>query len=245
MEFQMFPPDEPLALAPGKTGPLCAFFVPIQVERTFLRLIALWTDNAALEGAAPTIQIKANDGVITSVKADAGDVDIPTTDDVAGTANCRRLPGDVYLVTIANLPGRDTHWQLRVRNNADRDLRFVWVSSHEEEATLQPWMAVGDQRDETGRRVVSLVGRRTDQFVAVRNLGTRPLEIRDMLDTPVGGQDSPVRLVSRPAVVAPHGVDHIVLRCEEIDAPLDLSHTFDANDEEPTHRTLRITVTPP
>lgn len=245
--FTMFPDTKPLPLTPGQTGPLFEFFVKVGAEEMFLRVIALWTDNTALEGAAPTFQLKAPGGIITSVNAGAGDVDLPGEGGLAGTADCQRLQGDIYLVTIADINEDVTgrKWQLRIRNNADQALNFVWVSSDKERDTRQPWMVLGDPPDApglAGPARLSLAGASRGEFFTVRNWGTAPLEIRDAVNEPIGGPQSPAILVSRPAQIAPHGVDHMVIRCEPVDVPAEFPHTFDSNDPEPTHKTLRIEV---
>lgn len=131
------------------------------------------------------------------------------------------------------------------RNNADETLRFVCVSSHKERNTLQPWMTLGNrQNDESGPARLSFVGPSLGQFITVRNWGTAPVTINDTPGTPIGGQQSPVILVSRPSEIAPHGVDHISFRCEQVDVQAEFPHTFDSNDKEPMHTALRIVVTP-
>ncbi|MGG7569212.1 hypothetical protein [Streptomyces sirii] len=180
--IQMFPHDEPLTLVPGETGPLIEFDVPIEPVPMFLRFIALWTDNTPLEGAAPTFGIKLGEGLITPVAADDTEVGIPGPKE-GGTASCRRLPGDIYLLTVINHSESSTTWKLRIKNRADQTLRFVWVNSNITDDTFQPWMALDDQLSITGRSPVS--------FAVVRNWGPGTLTIEDSPGTPVGGQDSP------------------------------------------------------
>ena len=232
--FQKSP--EPLELVPLRTGPLQEFFVKIGSEEMFLRVIALWTDNTALGGAAPTFQLKAPGGIITSVNAGAGDVEIPGEGGRAATANCERLQGDVFLVTIANINEDVTNrnWQLRIKNNADQTLRFVWISADRERRTRQPWLVLPSS--------LSLAGSTPIHFIPVRNWGTAPVTIDDAPDTLIGGRGSPVTLVSRPVQVAPHGVDHIVVRCAPVAVPQELRHTFTSNDPDSTHATLPIRI---
>lgn len=231
----MFPHDEPLTLVPGETGPLIEFDVPIEPVPMFLRVIALWTDNTPLEGAAPTFGIKLGEGLITAVAADDTEVRIPGPKE-GGTASCRRLPGDRYLLTVINHSESRTTWKLRIKNRADQTLRFVWVNSNITDDTFQPWMALDDQLSITGRSPVS--------FVVVRNQGTGSLTIEDSPGTPVGGQDSPVVLVHRPVEVATHGVDHLAFACGDVLSRRELEHTFKTNDDKADHTTLRIVADP-
>ncbi|MCX4966923.1 hypothetical protein OHA98_19225 [Streptomyces sp. NBC_00654] len=233
--IQIFPSDEPLTLAPGQTGPLVDFEVPIEPVPMFLRVIALWTDNTPLNGAAPTFGIKLGQGLITTVDADGTEVGIPGPKG-GGTASCQPLHDDIYLLTVVNHTESRTSWQLRIKNKADRTLRFTWVNSNIKDDTFQPWMALEDQLSITG---ASPVG-----FVVVRNQGTGTLTIDDSPGTPVGGQDSPVVLVHRPAEIAPHGVDHLAFSCGEILSRRNLEHTFRTNDEKSAHTTLQIVADP-
>ncbi|MEV5349979.1 hypothetical protein ACIG54_37080 [Streptomyces achromogenes] len=229
--IQIFPSDEPLTLAPGQTGPLVDFEVPIEPVPMFLRFIALWTDNTPLNGAAPTFGIKLGEGLITTVAANDTEVVIPGPKE-GGTARCRRLNDDLYLLTVVNHTESRTSWQLRIKNKADRTLRFVWVNSNVKDDTFQPWMAVDDQLTITSRSPVG--------FVVVRNWGTGTLTIDDSPGTPVGGQNSPVVLVHRPAEIAPHGVDHLAFSCGDVRSRMNLEHTFRTNDDKTAHTTLQI-----
>jgi hypothetical protein len=229
--IQMFPADEPLTLVPGQTGPLIKFHVPIEPVPMFLRFIALWTDNTPLERAAPTFGIKLGEGVITPVAADGTEVVIPGPKK-GGTALCRRLLRDIYLLMVINHSESATTWKLRIKNTADETLRFVWVNSNNNDDTFQPWMALDDQLSiSAGSRV---------SFVVVRNWGTGPLTIEDRPGTPIGAPDSPVVLVHCPAEIAPHGVDHMAFSCGDVPSRRELKHTFMASDEKADHTTLRI-----
>lgn len=243
--FQLSPPRQPLALASGKTSELFRFEVFPQFGQMFIRVIALWTDNTALGGPAPTIQLKSADGVITSVKADVGEVEIPNQDGLAGVASCQGLPGDTYLVTLGEMSDSSEPWSLRIKNNADKTLRFAWVSAPEEQNTLRPWLALGSgERDASGVAQFSVTARTVDQFMPVRNWGTATATLEDVVGLPLGGQQSPVVLSSRPDSIAPHGVDHIGLRCEQAGSQAEFSHVFSSNDLDPAHTTLRLTVMP-
>jgi hypothetical protein len=233
--IQMFPRDEPLTLAPGGTGPLTEFDVPIEPVPMFLRFIALWTDNTPLKGAAPTFGIKMGEGLITTVAADGTEVGIPGPKG-GGTASCRRLPDDLYLLTVVNHSESDTTWRLRIKNRADQTLRFVWVSSNVIDDTFQPWMALDGG--------LSITSRSPAGFVVVRNWGPGTLTIEDSPGTPVGGQDSPVVLLHRPMEIAPHGVDHLVFTCGEVASRRNLAHTFTTNDDKADHATLRVVADP-
>ncbi|MGW7647118.1 hypothetical protein [Streptomyces bobili] len=234
--IQIFPHDEPLTLVPGQTGPLIEFDVPIEQQPMFLRVIALWTDNTPLRGAAPTFEIKLGErGRITAVAADDTQVSIPGPEE-GGTASCRPLPDGIYLLTVINHSESRTTWKLRITNNADQTLRFVWVNSNITDDTFQPWMALDDQLSITSRSPVS--------FVVARNWGPGTLTIEDSPGTPVGGQDSPVVLLHRPAEIAPHGVDHLAFSCGDVLSRRELEHTFKTNDDKADHTTLRILADP-
>jgi hypothetical protein len=233
--IQIFPQDRPLTLAPGRTGPLVEFEVPVEPVPMFLRFVALWTDNTPLEGAAPAFGVKLGDGLITPVAADGTEVGIPGPKD-GGTASCRRLPADIYLLTVVNHTESSTTWKLRITNQADRALRFVWVSSNVKDDTFQPWMALDGHLSITGGGPVG--------FVAVRNWGTGTLSVEDGPGTPVGGQDSPVVLVHRPAEIAPHGVDHLAFSCGDVLSRRTLQHSFRTNDDRTDHTTLEIVADP-
>lgn len=233
--IQIFPRDKPLTLAPGATGPLVDFDVPIEPVPMFLRCIALWTDNTPPNDAPPTFGIKLGEGLITAVAADDTEVVIPGVKG-GGTARCRRLPDDLYLLTVINHTESRTTWKLRIKNKADKTLRFVWVNSNITDDTFQPWMALDDQ--------LSIVSRSPIAFVTVRNLGTGTLTIEDEPGTPVGGRDSPVVLTHRPTEIGPHGVDHLVFRCGDVFSRTELRHTFTTNDKKADHTTLRIVANP-
>ncbi|MFJ5774575.1 hypothetical protein [Streptomyces sp. NPDC093094] len=233
--IQMFPPDKPLTLMPGETGPLIKFDVPIEPVPMFLRFIALWTDNTPLGRDAPTFGIKLGEGLITTVAADGTEVGIPGPKE-GGTASCRRLPDDIYLLTVVNHSESSTTWKLRIKNRADETLRFVWVNSNITDDTFQPWMALDDQ--------LSIISGSPGGFAAVRNWGPGTLTIEDSPGTPVGGQESPVVLVHRPAEIAPHGVDHLAFTCGNVFNRMNLEHTFKTNDDKADHATLRIVADP-
>ncbi len=239
--FQLFPATEPLPLVAGQTSDLFEFPVFAQAPQNFIRFIALWTDNTAPGSPAPTIQLKSGGGLIKSVPADVGDVELPNG---AGIASCQSQPADTYLLTLSEMSDDSGPWSLRIKNNADKTLRFAWVSAPEEQNTLRPWLAVGDGvRDAAGTSLLSLTVRSTDQFVPVHNWGTTSATLGDQVDMPIGGQDSPVVLAGRPDSIEPHGVDHISLRCEQL-APHELEHVFESNDIDPAHTTVRLTILP-
>ncbi|GHF60646.1 hypothetical protein [Streptomyces thermodiastaticus] len=240
--IQIFPSEEPLALAPGQTGPLVEFDMPIEPIPMFLRFVALWTDNTPLGDADPRFGIKLGEGLITTVAADGTEVGIPGPKG-GGSASCRRLSDGLYLLTVVNHTESKPTWQLRIRNTADQTLRFVWVNSNVKSDTLQPWMALDQPLSIVGRSRPD-VGRGRVGFVTVRNWGTGTLTIDDSLGSPIGGQDSPVVLVHRPAEIAPHGVDHLAFDCGEVRSRMVLQHTFATNDDRTDHAALEIIADP-
>ncbi len=247
MAFTM--PDEPLDLVPQQTGKLAVFSVGSGAESVFLRVIALWTDNTALEnGAAPTFQLQAPGGIITPVSVETENVELSGEGGTAGIVNCQRFDDEIYLVTVSDINedvvGPSRNWRLRIRNNAAKALRFVWVSSDRERDTRQPWIVLGEGPS-VGPAEVLLSHPSPGEFFTVRNWGTESLEIRDPLNSPIGGPQSPVVLEHCPAQIAPHGVDHIVIRRGPTAVPsaVHLSHTFQTNDEHPRHnKSLRISL---
>jgi hypothetical protein len=251
-----FPPDQPLALAPQQTAAEWTLFpVPLSFEEIFIRVIALWTGNTALLGAAPSFHLQAPEGIITPVSPGAGDIAVSGDGGTAGIANCRHLGDDIYLIKIReiNEDNSGRPWKLRIKNNAHKELRFAWVVSDEEDDTRQPWIALTDGPS-VRPPTMSLQHANAGDYFTVRNLGPGPLEIHDPPESPIGGEQSRIILESRPSQIAPHGVDHIVIHRDANDPPLavPISHVFSTNDTEPTHnKTLIITapavqpVTPP
>ncbi len=244
MTHQLFPNTEPLEIAGGRTGPLSEFFVPLGAEQMFLRVVALWRDNTALVGQAPTFQFKSGpDAGLTTVEADGATVEVRGgKDDVVAIASCQRTVADTYLVSLLNLAEDAGPWQMRIRNNESETLRFAWVSSRWEENTLQPWMMLDHVSDSDGNPL-PLVAGEDEVFVTVRNCGTAPLILSDEPGVRLGAS-SPVALVSRPAQVPIHGVDRIAIRCGEVPFRGEHEHVFDTNDRVLAHNTLRFQTFP-
>ncbi|MFB7511279.1 hypothetical protein, partial [Streptomyces broussonetiae] len=123
--------------------------VPIEIAETYVRVIALWQDNKALGGKAPTIEIRSGEGgltplTVTTLAESVTAVPIVGTDGViAAQATCVRGNNDVYLVHVFDIAETNGPWQLRLTNNDSQTLSFAAISSTDPDQTLQPWMVWG------------------------------------------------------------------------------------------------------
>ncbi|WP_172652942.1 hypothetical protein [Rhodococcus opacus] len=232
MEF--FPNDKPLKLAPQQNGPLWDLTVPVGAEDKFLRVIALWTDNTALERAAPTVQLqlKAPGGILTTVTAGDGPVAVIGQNGIRGVAECTRLPRDVYLVAITEISEQNTgrNWVFRIKNNSDQSLRFVAVVANKAVDTVKPWLVLGEDRAAIPPSVSVEISIETEgEYLTVQNWGTGTASIFDELG-PIGDLQSPANLVHCPETVEIHGVDHMAIRAVSNASPTELIHSLDTND---------------
>ncbi len=244
MAFRLLSPSEPLEVPGGQTGPLVELFVPVEAKEVYLRVIALWRDNVPLVGAAPTFHLKSGrDGEITAFTADGQEVVVPDDEGkAAAQVTCRRLPADTYLISISDISEDAGPWQLRISNNDSETLRFAWVSADDERDTLQPWMVLEPTGIDPGDGMLTLLRDESERVLLVRNRGTAPLLIKDEPGTPLGG--SPVVLVNRPALIAPHDVDRLTVKCGEVSFHDVFEHVFESNDPDPAHNTLRFQILP-
>lgn len=80
------------------------------------------------------------------------------------------------------------------------------------------------------------------EFLRVSNWGTKELELLDEIGKPLGGPDSPLVLVHRPSVVALHGVDHMIIRCDSVGLATDNQFRFASNDERDNHGLINFRV---
>ncbi|MFI9429135.1 hypothetical protein ACIG54_37075 [Streptomyces achromogenes] len=206
-------------------------------------MIALWHDNRPLVGRDPTFELKSGrDGRLTPVDAGTGKVEIYETEgDVAALALVRRQPAASYLITLSGLEENPGPWHLRITNNDAETLRFTCVASYREEETLQPWMAL---ECATHGGLPALRAENPETAITVRNSGTTPLVIHDPPGTPLGSDRSPVVLRRRPASIAPHDADELVVECGQVPFADRFSHTFDTNDMNRAHTTLLFEVLP-
>ncbi|MGG7569213.1 hypothetical protein [Streptomyces sirii] len=245
MVFQLLPEREPIEIRGGATGPLVPFVVPLEATEMFIRVIALWRDNRPLVGRAPTFELKSGrDGQLTAVDAGTGKVEIrEIKGDIAALTEVQRLPLDSYLITLSGLEENPGPWHLRITNNDAETLRFAWVSSYREEETFQPWMAL--ERATTSQDgLLALHGENPETVITVRNWGTAPLIINDPPGTRLGSEQSPVVLRRRPASIAPHDTDELVVECGQVCFADRFSHTFDTNDMNRARTTLSFEVLP-
>ncbi|MFJ8697059.1 hypothetical protein [Streptomyces roseolilacinus] len=245
MVFQLLPEREPVEIRGGATGPLVPFVVPLEATEMFIRVIALWHDNRPLVGRAPTFELKSGrDGRLTAVDTGTGKVEIREIEgDLAAVAEVRRLPVDSYLVTLSGLRENPGPWHLRITNNDAETLRFAWVSSYREQETWQPWMVL-ERATAPQDGLLALHGESPETVITVRNRGTAPLTIDDPPGTRLGSEQSPVVLRRRPASIAPHDTDELVVECGRVSFADRFSHTFDTNDVNRAHTTLSFEVLP-
>jgi hypothetical protein len=245
MGFEALPQSGPVTVDSQESSPLFKFEVPVEAQTTFLRVIALWRDNEVLGGKAPTFEIKAGGGVFASVGPNSDPVSILDRERTSvGSVLCRRLPDDIFLLTISDLVENTAGWMIRITNDDAESLRFLGFSSHHEEETLQPWMVLGDPNPLIDRDLLKFVGGSPRRDIPIRNWGTAPLTIRETLGTPLGGEDSPVVLIERPDTVAPHRVDHLTIEAGESTFTRELPHLLLCNDRVDAHRQLLIHVEP-
>ncbi|MEE1739756.1 hypothetical protein PUR49_25075 [Streptomyces sp. BE147] len=239
------PETEPLELRGDATGPPLPFGVPIEATEMFIRVIALWRDNRPLVGHDPTFELKSGrDGLLTALDARTGKVEVCQTEgDVAALAEVRRLPADSYLITLSGLEENPGPWHLRITNNDAETLRFACVASYREEETSQPWMAL-DRATTSQDGLPALHGEDSETAITVRNLGPAPLILHDPPGTRLGSDRSPVVLRRRPASIAPHDTDELVVACGQVPFADRFSHTFDTNDMNRAHTTLLFEVLP-
>ncbi len=235
----------PMPVPPGKKSPFFPFS-PDGERLMFLRAVALWTDNTPLPGAEPVFQLRAPGGIFTDVKPDGKPVDI--TGDMTGKATCVAEGKGIFLVSVSitSLFAPASPWHIRIENTADRELRFVTVSSTNEPATRQPWIVIGDPPRgiaPTSAAEMTFNQPSDGEFLKVSNWGTGELTLlHDVGETLGDAVDSPLVLAHRPKVVAPHGVDHMIIRCTEVGFDGEIAFRFASTDERPDHGLIKIHV---
>lgn len=236
----------PLPLAPGKTSPFFEFS-SYGEPQMFLRAVALWTDNTPPPRPDPIFQLRAPGGIFTDVRADGTAVVVTGEEEQSGTATCVPEDGGIFLVTVVidgGIFAPVNPWHIRIVNNAGRDLRFVTVSAVNEPATRQPWIVIGDPPTDIAPASATMdFDEPSDgEYLKVSNWGTGDLTLLDEIGQPVGGGDSPFVLVHRPAVVVPHGVDHMIIRCDAAGVATDVAFRFESNDDRVEHGLINIRV---
>jgi hypothetical protein len=250
--FTVIPPrtgeprdSDPLPLAGQETSPLFEFFVPDEGGDFFIRVIALFRDEEPLGGEAPTFQIRAGRGVLTSIGPDSEEVSIPGGDgNPVGSLRCQREPNDIFLITIADIVENSGDWKLRIRNNDPESLRFFGFSAPRERDTRQPWMRLGDPETEFISTHLEFFGSDT-QAIEVRNWGTESLTF-DEAAGPIGDPDFGLRLESLPtSPLDPHQVGLITFETAQVARSATLTHKLSCNDMIERHSTLSLEVRPP
>jgi hypothetical protein len=232
--------------------------VPTEATDTYLRVIALWHDNAVLGGDAPTIEVRSGAGGLTALtvtpQGTRNAVTINGTGGrVAGIASCEREDNDIYFVHISNLATGNGPWTLRLKNNDGEVLHFVAVSSTDPNETKQPWMVWGatvgsliTDGDPSDLRI-NLSRLRSTQSVTVRNLGTAPLQFREQTAASIGGVDSPAVIEvlpnqgGKPGWIEPHGIADVVfgVQLDGADRDVTVTPTLRTNDQR---HTVNLTI---
>ena len=244
MGFEAFLGAGPIKLAGQETSPVFEFSVPDEAQEMFLRVVALWRDNEPLGGQAPTFKIRAGRGDFVSVGPDSGDVSISSGTIEVGSVRCQRHQHDVFLLTVSRLVENSGPWKIRITNNDSETLRFLGFSSHRDQETLQPWLVLGDP-SAFGSGVLRFVGAQT-RSMELRNWGTAPLTFGEAAGAPLGGDGSPVVLVSRPDRVSPHDVGQLKMSTSDVLAVTRrFVHVLRCNDTFTSHGRLNIDVEPP
>lgn len=238
--------DGPLKLAPNKTSSILTLS-PSGQDVMFLRAIALWTDNTAFRGATPTFQVRAPGGIFTDVEADGQEVAVTGEEDMFGRATC--LPqgdDDIFLLTVTiDSLFLGANWHVRIINNASQELRFVTVGAVNGPATEQPWIIIGEPPTDiapAGAATFTFDETDDEKYVRVSNWGTGHVQLLDEIGKPIGGDDSPLVLVKRPDTVRPHGVDHMIIRCDAVGVAADLPFRFKSNDKRDDHGLINVRV---
>jgi hypothetical protein len=246
MGFDVLPGDGPVTLATGQTSALFPFEVAVEAQVMSLRFVALFRDAAPLGGEAPTFQLAAGHGVLVSVDPSSGKATLANRDgDAVGSVSCQRLPRDIFLLTITEIAENSGPWQLRIRNNDPETLRFLGFSSQHEDETPQPWMVLDEPNAAFAGAVLRFVGDQPAREIMVRNWGTGPLLFRDTAGTPLGGEDSPIVLASRPDRLEPHETGLLTTAASEVRATRVLTHFLLCNDTITAHREMRLELEPP
>ncbi|MGG7569211.1 hypothetical protein [Streptomyces sirii] len=225
-----------------KSSPI-EFVVLLGAEQTFLRVIAHLEPNVVHGGAPPTFLISAGLGDPTAVDEGADPVDIPGSGGVTvATAACHRTAEDIdtYLVTI-NHSAPSGPWRVQIKNNEPEALEFVGFISHAEDETLQSWAEFQESPQLRGQTTETIHG------IRVHNVGTKPLIIKDLSGSQLGGSGSPCVIKARPNLIAPHGADSITVKCNPLAESFGgrsetFMHTFGTNDPNLTHSQIRFEV---
>ncbi|MFD3659954.1 hypothetical protein ACFWVF_05010 [Streptomyces sp. NPDC058659] len=243
--FQMFPEEGPLRLAAGPppSAPV-AFKVGAAKTGVFLCVIASGRNCEPPGEADPTIELRVGVGKFATVPRNPETVTIQ--DDSltpVGTACWTPEPRDMFLVRLDITKPSALPWHVRLTNNADKELSFVWVVSDLEEDTHQPRLLM--PRSHTRLQVQGVPP--DDIVVNVANVGTGDL----IIDTAAGADLGDGFLLDEVTpTVPPNGCGHLTIKVPPIEfIPFDAGHThrftdftLEANTRDEEERTLHLSV---
>ena len=238
----VFHPIGPVRLVHGQTSPVLALSLsPGDLEAT-IRVVVIFRDGEPLGGEAPTFQIAAGvGGLFTSVEAGSSKIRILTRDGAqAALAECKREPGDIFLITLTKVRENSDPWRMRIRNNDPEELDFRGFCSDIARDTLQPWMEIGNA---SGARFPSFIGKQS-QTVEVRNFGTAALIFEEPIG-PIGHADSSLALKGRPDRLEPHQAGFLTFAT--LDNPRRAGRdefVIKSNDNIGEHEKMMLQITP-
>ncbi|MFF7231799.1 hypothetical protein [Streptomyces sioyaensis] len=182
---EAFPAQDQLRLKTGETSGPVPFYVPPTADTMFLRLIAVGPGFQSLGGKAPTIELRANDGELTTVARDSEPKSIIRDENgvVFGTAGFTRELNDVFLMRLG-VEEKGSRWKTRITNNDPEELGFVWMTASQEEATLHSRISLSQRGFRTADFSEDAVPSVT---VTVANIGPAALRFSDPSGTDIGG----------------------------------------------------------
>ncbi|MFE5657699.1 hypothetical protein ACFQ9H_16140 [Streptomyces sp. NPDC056517] len=210
----------------------------------FLRLIALGPGCEPHGGAAPTIELRAGKGALTTVPpATEDEPPPPITDEfgtLVGTATWTRELRDVFLVRLEINDLNERMWRVQITNTISRELGFVWVTSDLDEDTLQPRLSM-----ERSHGRSALAGNpMADIVVGVANVGTGVLHFITPAGTDMGGG---FLLDERPDSIPPNDCGRLVIKVEPIPSvpfnapdPPAIDFTLKCDTRDAEDRTLHL-----
>ncbi|WP_172652941.1 hypothetical protein [Rhodococcus opacus] len=234
-------------LAQGHLSDIFAFTVPLAFEKTFVSLVAHFTDNDTLGGTAPTVFIRA--GLDDPTPVDEG----PLSVDIHGSggapvarANLRRstTDGDTFFVSITHTKSAGP-WKLQIRNNESEPLRFNGFIANDEHATKRPW----PEFSALGRLVFDANAVHSRQIL-VRNVGVSALSFKDKAGDRFGPAGSKIVISKVPDPIPSHHTGIIEMTSEPLAEVATrqtstFDHLFTIDDALQLDRRVTYLVDPP